>query len=355
MRRRHLLKPFPVYVHVILLSIYFICITSINIFKFGLGHLLVASVMIPVMVSVIMRSRKLLRDVLSGKSAKHWWWYGAFCVGLYSLGYVVLYGFNNMFAEEIIDSSNASQKGLIPYTVDFLGFYLSFASKGAGLACVEMLVSVGKHQFNLRRLDRTQGMARRRDLRMREWISHFMGNLTQSLLYALRKAKNPFMIFEAYAVILAHGTRLMSAQGRLLVSLKQETYYLGYLQKIYKEGKIKLDVPADLGDVQIIPLLLLSLYKNMYKHGNFEDGRLALLRVRRVGNYIHISTTNSITDSAMWLYGDGGSGLGQLEHILRDQFANLVRISYGVQNEVFNLNIEIPITYESKQENFSLT
>lgn len=355
MKRRHLLKPFPVYVHVILLSIYFICITSINIFKFGWGHLLVASVMIPVMVSVMMRNRKLLRDVLRGKPAKHWWWYGAFCVGLYSLGYVVLYGFNNMFAEEIIDSSNASQKGLIPYTMDFLGFYLSFASKGAGLACAEMLVSVGKHQFNLRRLDHTKGMARRRDLRVREWISHFMGNLTQSLLYALRTAKNPFMIFEAYAVILAHGTRLMSVQGRLLVTLKQETYYLGYLQKIYRKNSIKLDVPDDLGDVQIIPLLLLSLYKNMYKHGDFEGRREALLRVKRLDNYIHISTTNRIANSALWIYGNGGSGLGQLEHLLSDLFDNQARISYDMQNDVFNLNIEIPITYERKQEDFSLT
>jgi|SRR5690606_34871118 len=355
MKRRHLLKPFPIYVHVILLSSYFICITSINIFKFGWGHLLVASVMIPVMLSIMMGARKVCRDALAKKSAKRWWWYGAFCVGLYSLGYAVLYCFTNRFAEEIIDGSDASQKGLIPYTVDFFGFYLSFAWKGAGLAFVEMLVSVGKHQFELRRMDNTQGMARRRDLRMREWISHFMGNLTQSLVYALRTARNPFKIVEAYAVILAQGTRLMSVQGRLLVPLKQEIYYLGYLRKIYRQNNIKLDVPDDLDDVQIIPLLLLSLYKNMYKHGDFEEGWEALLRIKRVDNYVHINTTNKIANSALWIYGDGGSGLGQLELLLLDLFDKLAHISYDMQNEVFNLNIVIPVTYERKQEDFSLT
>jgi hypothetical protein len=356
MARRYLLKPFPVYVHMLLLGIYFLYITGVNVFKFGWGHLLTTGVMIPVMLCIILLNRNMLRNLFSKRpSNSHIGWYASFVVVLFGLGFVVLYGFPNKLATTMMDQSDASQKGLVPYGIDFLGFYLSFAFKGVCLAGAEMLFNVGKHQFYMSRMKGRHRMELRKEIRMRTWISHFMGNLAQSLLHALRKTDNPFKVFEAYAVILTHGTRVMSMRGSVLVTLEQEIYYLKHLRSIYRENNIQMDFPEDFMEAQIIPMLLLDLYKNMYKHGDFQNGQQGLLQIECIDNYITIKSTNKIANSSLWMYGDGGSGLGQLEHLLRDQFGGLARIAYYMQHEVFYLMIEIPITYEHNTENFSLT
>lgn len=355
-KEQHLLKPFPLVVPVLLWGSYFSWIIGVNVYKYGWAHLPVTAVFVPLMASIIGVNRTALRGLFSkGLLKRGLKRYVSFVLLLYSLGYMVLYGFPNRVALGLLGHAETFQKGWLPYTVDFLGFYLAFAIKGAGFAAVEMLYSTLRQWHCHLKERHKQQVEIKKDVRMRQWIAHFMGNLAQSFIIVFRKTDSPLKLFECYGLILAYGAQMMARRRQFYIGFQDEVYYLERLRTIYRQNAIKVEYGTPLTGVAVLPMLLLALYKNIYKHGNFENGQQALLQIKRVGDRLSIININKIAPSSAWVYRKGGTGLEQVERLLRDQYADAVKIAYRMHKDTFYLTIEIPVTYEYEQKDFSLT
>lgn len=242
--------------------------------------------------------------------------------------------------------------GFAIYFIEISGFYWAFAFKGLGLAGGEIL-------FNLLQIRFAYIMGKRRDLseqrkriHMRRWISHFLGNLTQSVAYTIKKGRISVVLLESYGIIWAFGVRIMARENNFFIPLDLELYHLQRLTNIYPIDALQVMVSGNTHGVQIVPMVLLNLYKNIYKHGDLQAKSETLFQVDCRTDRLIVTTKNDIAARSRWVYENGGTGLTQLENILKEQYAEAAHIQYKTDNNTFLLQIEISLTDGRVQNNF---
>lgn len=353
MARTHLFKPFPIFIHVIGWVVYFLWTGSVNVFKYGLGHVWVMIGIMPVMLGIFYLNWYALRKFFR-KGIK---WKGLVISILYLLllllvGYQVLYGYPNWFAEQMLVSPDDPAFGFTIFFIEVAGFYWTFAYKGLGLAAAEILFNLTRARFAYVKGQRSDLSEQRKRVRIRQWISHFMGNMTQSLVYMIKRGQGSVNRFESFAIIWASGMRIMARENNFLIALDDELCSLRRLTTVYPIRSLQMNISGHTRKVKILPMILLVLYKNMYKHGDLSEEAEASFNVDCVPDRLIITTTNRIAARSAWIYEKGGTGLRQLEDILEEQYAGAANVVYKVENDIFFLQIEILLTYGRVQNDF---
>lgn len=354
MVKAHLFKPFPIFIHIIGWVVYFLWIGSVNVMRYGAGHVWVMLGVMPVMLGIFYLNWFLLRQFFL-KGIK---WKGLVISILYLLlllliGYQVLYGPPNQFAGRLLKSMDDPTFGFAVFFIEMAGFYWTFTYKGLGVAAAEILFNLTRARFAYVTERHNDPSEQRKRVLIRRWISHFLGNMTQSLVYMIKRGQRSVNRFESFAIIWASAARIMARENNFLIPLDDELRHLRRLEMIYPIRLLQMKISGHTQEIKIVPMILLALYKNMYKHGDFSGGAAAVFDIDCGPDRLVITTKNKIAVRSAWVYEKEGTGLDQLENILEEQYEGAANVVYKVENDIFFLQIEILFTYGRVQDNFA--
>src|SRR5690606_1612400 len=353
MTKAILFKPFPIYIHVIGWVVYLLWIGGVNVFKYGWSHLWVVLALTPVMLAIFYFNWHALRRLVKNG----WNWKGIglsllYLLLLLYLGYQVLYGFPNEFSGRILRTPENPMFDVTMYVIEVAGFYWAFAYKGLGLAAAEVLYNLLKVRYVYLTGKRQILEEERQRIGMQRWISHFLGNLNQSLIFAIKKGSASFRVLESYGIIWAFGMRIIASDKGFFIPLDLELYHLQRLRGIYPLKALQVQVSGETRDVQVLPMALLALYKNMYKHGEVQSESDAVFKVDCSAGRLGVPTENRLGSRSGWVVPEGGAGLKQIKGILGMEYWDGASLAYRTENETFFLEIEIAVNNGRVQNNF---
>lgn len=350
MIKQSLLKPLPRRVHFVFWTIYFFWISVVNIYKYGWGHIYVMLVLCPIILVVSYLSRSWLRRLLFRKFeiSQIRVLLGYFLVTAFFV-YLILYEFPTELSRKVLKKTQIFK--LADFAIDIITFYLTFALKGGLILIIEILYNVIVRIFIFLGVVRSNYMETTKVQGFRNWTTHFMGNLTQSFARLVRKTPSNLTRVDYLLKIEGYALRQLDFRNNILGDLQDEIKYLRLLMVLYDEKNIKLQLDIEDFDRRIIPMMLMSLYKNMVKHGDFSHGdTLAIISVSTFDGKLEIKCKNKISDMSAWIYGEGGTGLKQLHTLLRLEYGKAFSFLEKINDGMYNLNIEIDFNYENDKE-----
>lgn len=113
------------------------------------------------------------------------------------------------------------------------------------------------------------------------------------------------------------------------------------LHQIRHNGKLQLILKytEEVKPIKIIPLVLLTLAENIFKHGNLRD-QVGHMKIFTKDNYLYITTINLI-DTEKNRSGFG-SGLANIKERLKSTYKGKAYFKYMVDGDYFNVEICIP-------------
>lgn len=122
----------------------------------------------------------------------------------------------------------------------------------------------------------------------------------------------------------------------------EQTQNLIDLHQLQNDGKLKinLEYQDEVKELKIIPLVLLTLVENMFKHGNLRDEE-AQIKIVSKDNHINITTSNLIRKGKQ--SGSFGSGLANIENRLDSTYKGKADFKYFVDHTRFIVQMYVPI------------
>ncbi|TWI15659.1 hypothetical protein [Sphingobacterium siyangense] len=341
MIKQNLLKPLSRRIHIAFWMLYLSWLTAVNIYKFGWEHIYVIIGVTPIILWISYTNRSWLRSLLFRKIE----FITIIKALLYFLSaavvaYLTLYQFPTEISRKIL--KNPQYFKFIDFGIDILTFYFTFAIKGAFILIVEILFNLSVEVFTHLGLVRLDSQVALKSQVFQDWIAHFIGNLTQSFIRLTRKAPSTITRVDALLKIEGYAVRKLNFRKSFLGSLEDEIKYLRLIMHLYNEKHIKLQLDIEDYSTPVIPMMLLSLYKNMVKHGDFHDSTCtAIMSVSAFENKLLIYCRNKIAPVSAWIYKEGGTGLGQLRKLLRLEYNDDFSLTEELVDGMFNLNIKI--------------
>lgn len=346
MAKTNLLKPFPVITHVIFWVLYLLWVGSVNVMRYGISHIWVMLGLLPIMLGIFYLNWYGLRRLfLKGAGWRDVAFSVLYLLALLFAGYQILYGYPNEFARKILKDPETLTVSFTMYVIEVVSFYWTFAYKGLGMAALEILFNLARSRIAYLRGRRKDIAEQRKKVRMRRWISHFLGNMATSLVSVVKKGNATARMLESFAIVWAFGVRMMVRETKLSIPLDTELYHLRCLAVIYPISALEMKIEGDTQRVNVLPMILLDIYKNMYKHGDFGEGSEAIFHVSHRAERLTIFTRNRIASGSMWLYEHGGTGLVQLRGILQEYYHAGAKMVHTQRGDIFYLQIEILLNY----------
>lgn len=337
----NLLKPFPRSVHIGIWALYFSWVIPVNVYRYGGGHLAVFVAVAPVMLAIVYLHRRMARRIFFRKgSVRHFVPLLAYFSILAVAAYLVLYVYPNNLSRRVLKDPVSA--GGADYLIDVFTFFLRFASKGAALAGAEIGYNMLRYTRDQVKAVRRAQQTRQKGHRLRRWVAHFLGNLSQSALPLLYQPADRQRRLEAFATIFSYGIRAMARGGTGLVALTDEVYHLRLLALLYADTPVQLHLDTADNAGPVIPMLLLSLYKNMRKHGDFKaDAPAAAFHVTTGGQHLRVRCRNKVAQRSAWIFEAGGTGLQQLDALLRDAYGHHFSMQRTMKKGMFELQLDI--------------
>ncbi|WP_437920279.1 hypothetical protein [Sphingobacterium sp. LRF_L2] len=338
--RTNLLKPLPLGIHVLLCAIYFSWVLPVNVYKYGWGHLLVMLLVAPIMLSITYLNRKWLKKMILRRFSirKLLPLMAYFLLLLFGI-YQLLYRYPNALTKRIL--KDPSSPDYLLYFIDLLTFYVTFAKWGLIIAMLEVSCNVAKFLLLLLFSERDAWLMELRQDGYRIWVAHFLGNLCQSLLAVFKRKSKPIKRLSSFVAIWAYGVRVMSRKDNLFVPIEEELRCLRHLAILYKDRPIDISENVKGTAHLILPMLLLSLYKNMVKHGDFsKDAPQAIFKVESDERRLQVQCINPVAEDNAWRFEDGGTGLNQLAAILKVEYGASFSIASQLDDGIFYLTLE---------------
>ncbi|KQC00587.1 hypothetical protein [Pedobacter sp. Hv1] len=105
-----------------------------------------------------------------------------------------------------------------------------------------------------------------------------------------------------------------------------------------------MDYTAEVRKIQFIPLILLTLVENIFKHGNITtEGHGAQITLTVVEDVFYMETENLISRNISKI--SNNAGISNIENRLRYAYGNDLTFTYGqIEDNHFKVSISIPIT-----------
>lgn len=114
------------------------------------------------------------------------------------------------------------------------------------------------------------------------------------------------------------------------------------LHRLRSDGKesVAIHYDDDLKSLKIIPLVLLTLVENMFKHGNLKDQEGQINMYIKDGR-IYVHTINMMYEGRQAI--GFGSGLSNIEQRLVDTYKGDAEFRYGLNRNTFEVSLSVPI------------
>lgn len=346
-----ILKPLPYHFHIICWTIYFAWVTAVNVYKFGWGHLLVMFFVALIMLTVSYANRAWLRRMLFRKfSLQHLFPLLVYLLLTMLVVFLVLYQFPTVLSKRVL--KNPGLFKAVDFGIGVLTFYISFALKGLMILAIEIGYNLTIGLFRHLGLIREQSVASIKTQFFRNWTVHFMGNLTQSFARRAREKRVALTRIDLFLSLQAYAMRKLQFADCMLGTIEDEIKYLRMMMRLYDETHILLKTDIDDFNRPIIPMTLLSLYKNMVKHADLEDTEQpAILQVCVDEQKIMIKSINRIAQRSAWIFEAGGTGLEQLTKLLRMEYGDAFSLIKKKEGGIFYLDLEINFKHENNRKN----
>jgi len=341
MIKDNILKPLAYRIHITFWAIYFAWITTVNVYKYGWGHLPVMLVVAPMMLAISYANRAWLRRMLFRKfSGRHLFTLLAYFMVTALVVFLVLYQFPTGLSSKVL--KNPKLFKFVDFGIDVLTFYLSFALRGVMILATEVIYNLTVGLFQHLGLLREQSMESLKAQLFRNWTVHFMGNLAQS--FTRLAGKRPFALtrIDLFVGLQAYAMRKLNFGESMLGKLDEELFYLQQLMRLYDEKQIKLETDISDWSKPVIPIMLLSLYKNMVKHGDFTDiSSQGIINIVVDTHSILIKCRNKVAASSQWIFEAGGTGLENLTRLLHMEYGEAFSLIRETVDGIFYLSLEI--------------
>lgn len=174
---------------------------------------------------------------------------------------------------------------------------------------------------------------------------HFLFNTLNNIRWLVRsKSDNA----EDAVVKLSHLLRYMLYQtNEPLVELSLEIRHLiDFIDlqrmRLTDQQSLVVQMPAEVGSVKIVPLLLLPLVENMFKHGDFTSGYRNSLQLSLNENRLTFKTENKIGAQEP----GHGIGLKNVERRLALHYPSGYSIKYFEEANVFHVELHLTLTHD---------
>jgi hypothetical protein len=173
---------------------------------------------------------------------------------------------------------------------------------------------------------------------------HFLFNTLNNIRWLIRsKSENA----EDAVVTLSHLLRYILYQTESdQVDLEKEVQHLNDFIDLQKMrlpnlGAIRITVEGDWKGKKIVPLLLLPLVENFFKHGDFTQTNQNSILLVVKGDGLIFKSSNRITMNET---GGRGIGLDNLKKRLALHYPERYSLKYFEKNLVFNLELELQLS-----------
>jgi two-component system LytT family sensor kinase len=117
-----------------------------------------------------------------------------------------------------------------------------------------------------------------------------------------------------------------------------------YLNQLREHLAIRLEVEEESRDIWLIPLVILTLTENIFKHGNLKEPSLeAVIRITIDEENLCIQTTNLMYQQRESV--KSGNGLLNIEKRLKNTYGKDILMKYGsLDKSIFDVNIVLPLS-----------
>ncbi|KKO89700.1 hypothetical protein AAW12_19050 [Sphingobacterium sp. Ag1] len=341
MIKERIFKPLPRRFHVVFWTGYFTWIMAVNTYKFGWWHIFIVLAVTPLMLGISYVNRAWLRRILFRRFAplRLTIVLGYFLLTAVAV-FLVLYKFPTELSRRVL--RNPRMFKAIDFVIDVFTFYITFALKGILILATEIFYNLSTGIFRHLGWIRYQSQESIKAQLFRNWAVHFMGNLTQSFIHLAKK--NPAILtrMDLFFALEVYAMRKLNFEKNSLGKLDDELFYLQQLLQLYRQQQIKLQLEIQDRSKTIIPLVLLSICKNMVKHGDFSDYSFeSMIYVFSDTEKVSISCRNKVSARSGWIFEAGGTGLEQMTKLLHLQYGEAFSLIKKVDDGIFYLNLEI--------------
>lgn len=111
-------------------------------------------------------------------------------------------------------------------------------------------------------------------------------------------------------------------------------------------ANVALTMQGDIQQLKIIPLLLLTLVENVFKHGDFRNKEFpAKIEVRESGEHLILKTENKVADYKL-PQPSSETGLANLAYRLRHFYGDAHRFYHGTEGDIFTVEVEVPLVVD---------
>ena len=174
-------------------------------------------------------------------------------------------------------------------------------------------------------------------------VPHFFHNLMHRVFDKLTasEALKPVQLAHLSNLVKYGTTKHFTARDKL-ATLEAEIAAVRNMLAMEEGHPVRLQINGSVSGIKVPPMLLLSIAKNMVKHGEVQPGGdPGLLEVRVEGGRLHIIGTNGIRQSPRWSRQDGGNGLQHMRQLLKSVYGNRAALYTHATDGYFYLYLHI--------------
>jgi LytS/YehU family sensor histidine kinase len=139
-----------------------------------------------------------------------------------------------------------------------------------------------------------------------------------------------------------------TAQG--YTTLKKEIHfiesYIALMQlRFPRKAIINLEIPENIPDIQIPPMLFISFLENAFKHGvSYQKESFVTFKLNFIDNRLNCSIINSISNENKKVdISQSGIGLTNIKKSLKLLYGNDYTLEIAETKKEFNVNLSVPI------------
>jgi len=257
-----------------------------------------------------------------------------------AVGYILFIGTETKMSAEIVDHS--ATHTVWNYTLFFAPWYVHLAKYGVIFYFAEKLLFERLDLLLSRYWPRHIGPVAAIS-GLNQLVPHFFNNLMHRVFDRLIASKMLKPIQLAHlSNLVKYGTANHFTPGGKLVTLEAEIAAVRNMLALEEGHRIRLQISGCVSGFQIPPMLLLSIAKNMIKHGEVlpgEDG--GLLEVRLEAGTLHVIGTNGVRQTSGWALQDGGQGLQHMRQLLKTVYGNRATLHTDTIDGCFYLYLRI--------------
>src|SRR5690606_35495669 len=174
-------------------------------------------------------------------------------------------------------------------------------------------------------------------------VPHFFNNLMHGVFDRLIASKTlkPVQLAHLSNLVKYGTTKHFTARDKL-ATLEAERAAVRNMLAMEEGHPVRLQISGCVSGIKVPPMLLLSIAKNMVKHGEVQPGGdPGLLEVRVEGGRLHIIGTNAVGQSSRWSRQDGGTGLQHMRQLLKSVYGNRAALYTYTTDGYFYLYLRI--------------